>query len=273
MFRKKHSMPLKTVEHLPLVNILTNAQIVIIPKYLNAQVGATSILHTWGQNLSFHPHVHCIVPGGGLSLNGLDFVTSRKKFFIPVKVLSLKFKGKFLFNFKNLFKQGKLLFFNASSYLKDENNFQDLINILYKMNWVVFCKKPFKTPFHVVNYLGRYTHRVAISDARIIDHDDVTVCFKFKDYKDKNKAKVLKLKKEEFLRRFLLHVLPSGFTKIRHYGLLASRNLKKSLVKISRLFKHKLISFKPKEVIKICPICGHKTNLLAPTCKIAPVPS
>jgi hypothetical protein len=240
------------------------------PKYLNAAVGATSVLHTWGQNLSFHPHVHCIVPGGGISSNGLSFVSSRKKFFIPVKVLSSKFKGKFLFYFKNFFKQGKLDFFNDAIYLKDEKNFQDFIDTLYDIKWVVFCKKPFKTPFHVVNYLGRYTHRVAISDARIIEHDDDTVSFKYKDYKDKNRSKIMKLKKKEFLRRFLLHVLPSGFTKIRHYGLLASRNLKRALLKISKLCKQKPVSFKPKEIIKICPVCGHKTNLLfAPTQKIA----
>ncbi len=240
------------------------------PKYLNASVGTTSVLHTWGQNLSFHPHVHCIVPGGGLSSNGLSFVSSRKKFFIPVKVLSSKFKGKFLFHFKNLFKQGKLDFFNDAIYLKDEKIFQDLIDTLYEMNWVVFCKKPFKTPFHVVNYLGRYTHRVAISDARIIEYDDDTVSFKYKDYKDKNKSKVMKLKKKEFLRRFLLHILPTGFTKIRHYGLLASRNLKGALLKISKLCKLKPIFFKPKEIIKICPVCGHKSNLLfASTHKLA----
>ena len=231
-------------------------------KYLNAKVGVTSVLHTWGQNLSFHPHVHCIVPGGGISLDGLKFVTSSKKFFIPVKVLSSKFKGKFLFHLKNLFNENKLSFFNEALPLKNINNFQNLIDTLYTMNWVVFCKKTFKTPYHVVNYLGRYTHRVAISDARIINHDDESVSFKYKDYKDSSKTKTMKLLKSEFLRRFLLHVLPSGFTKIRHYGLLSSRNLKEALLKISKLCKLKPIPFKPKEIIKVCPICGHKTNLL-----------
>jgi len=231
-------------------------------KYLNAKVGVTSVLHTWGQNLSFHPHVHCIVPGGGITLDGLNFVTSSKKFFIPVRILSSKFKGKFLFHLKNLFNENKLSFFNKAASLDDAEKFQDLIDVLYNIDWVVFCKKPFKTPYHVVNYLGRYTHRVAISDARITDYDEESVSFKYKDYKDSSKIKTLKLLKSEFLRRFLMHVLPSGFTKIRHYGLLSSRNLKGALLKISKICKLKIIPYKLKEIIKVCPICGHKFNLL-----------
>ena len=217
------------------------------PKYLNAKVGVTSVLHTWGQNLSFHPHVHCIVPGGGITLDGLKLVTSSKKFFIPVRVLSSKFKGKFLFHLKNFFNENKLSFFNEVIYYSGTQNFQSLIDT---------------TPYHVVNYLGRYTHRVAISDARIIGHDDESVSFKYKDYKDSSKTKTMRLLKPEFLRRFLLHVLPSGFTKIRHYGLLSSRNLKGALFKISKLCKLKTTFIKPKEIIKICPIFGHKINLL-----------
>ena len=232
------------------------------PKYLNAKVGVTSVLHTWGQNLSFHPHVHCIVPGGGVSLDGLKFVTSSKKFFIPARVLSSKFRGKFLFHLKNLFDENKLSFFNDAAPLSDAENFQNLIDTLYSMDWVVFCKKPFKTPHHVVNYLGRYTHRVAISDARILDYDEESVTFKYKDYKDSGKTKTMNLSKSEFLRRFLLHVLPSGFTKIRYYGLLSSRNLKGAELKISKLCRLKPVSFKPKEIIKVCAICGHKINLL-----------
>jgi hypothetical protein len=231
-------------------------------KYLHAQVGATIVLHTWGQNLSFHPHVHCIVPGGGLSLDGLRFINSKKKFFIPVKVLSSKFKGKFLYHLKNLFNKDKLSFFNEALKLKDSSNFQALIDSLYDIDWVAFCKKPFKTPFHMINYLGRYTHRVAISDARIIESNDENVSFKYKDYKDHSKPKVMKLSKQEFVRRFLLHILPSGFTKIRHYGILSSRNLKTKLLKLMQLKKIKPTTFKPKRVERICSACGHIINLL-----------
>ena len=201
------------------------------PKFLGAQIGVTSVLHTWGQNLSLHPHVHCIVPGGGLSNDGLRFVRSSKKFFIPVKVISKKFRGKFLDLLKQAYDDGEIKFFNEASKLAFKSNFQSLLDSLYRVNWVVFCRKPFKSPGHVVRYLGRYTHRVAISNSRILSFTGQSVSFSWKDYKDKGKSKVMTLQAAEFTRRFLLHVLPDRFVKIRHYGLLCSRNIGTKLVK------------------------------------------
>jgi Putative transposase. len=226
------------------------------PEHLGATIGVTSVLHTWGQNLSFHPHLHCIIPGGGLSNDGLRFVRSRKKFFIPVKEISKKFRGKFLYLLKQAYKEGKLEFFNEAKNLAFKYNFQELIDSLYCLKWVVFCRKPFKSPGHVVRYLGRYTHRVAISNSRIISFDGQTVSFFWKDYKDKGKTKVMTLEAAEFSRRFLLHVLPDGFVKIRHYGLLCSRNIRTKLVRCLRLTGSSPIAFTIKKYIKTCPACG-----------------
>jgi len=225
------------------------------PKFLGAQTGVTSVLHTWGQNLAFHPHVHCIVPGGGLSNDGLRFISSSKKFFLPVRVISRKFRGKFLFYLKEAWNNGKIELFNDATQLANGFNFLNFINCLYLKDWVVYCKKPFKSPWHVVNYLGRYTHRVAISNSRIVDFDETTVTFKWKDYKD-NKVKLMDLKVEEFVRRFLLHVLPSGFTKIRHYGILSSRNIGTKLVLCIKLTGKR--PFVPKIIKRPlrCPLCG-----------------
>jgi len=193
------------------------------PKYLGAQIGFTSILHTWGQNLMFHPHIHCIVPGGGLNDLG-RWIPTRKKFFLPVKVVSAKFRGKFLALLKEAFSNGVLEFHGQIKHLESLPEFERFLTPLYQKDWVVYCKPPFKKSSAVVEYLGRYTHRVAISNNRIIDIKDGNVTFKWRDYKDHNKWKVMTVTAEEFIRRFLLHVLPSGFTKIRHYGLLGNRN-------------------------------------------------
>jgi len=175
-------------------------------KYLGAKIGLTAVLHTWGQNLCFHPHIHCIVPAGGLNSLGL-WQHSRHKFFLPVKVLSRIFRGKFL----ALLKQQK------------SDLPQSLLNDCYNKEWVVYCKPPFKTAACVVEYLGRYTHRVAISNNRILKLENGQVSFKWRDYKDGSQWKVMSISAEEFIRRFLLHVLPPGFMKIRHFGFLSSR--------------------------------------------------
>lgn len=193
------------------------------PKYLGAQIGFTSILHTWGQNLMFHPHIHCIVPGGGLNDLG-RWIPTHKKFFLPAKVVSRKFRGKFLALLKEAFLNGVLEFHGQIKHLGSLQEFERFLTPLYQKDWVVYCKPPFKKSSAVVEYLGRYTHRVAISNNRIIDIKDGNVTFKWRDYKDHNKWKVMTVTAEEFIRRFLLHVLPSGFTKIRHYGLLGNRN-------------------------------------------------
>jgi hypothetical protein len=189
------------------------------PKYLGALPGITTVLHTWGQNLSYHPHLHCIVTGGGLSKKGF-WKTSRKKFFLPVRVLSRKFRGKFL----ALIRDARLEFSGPQAALADPSAFSALLSSLYSKEWVVYCKRPFGNAGKVVSYLGRYTHRVAISDSRIVNDTDGKVAFKWRDYADGSREKVMTLGAEEFIRRFLMHILPPGFRKIRHYGIMAPRN-------------------------------------------------
>jgi hypothetical protein len=193
-------------------------------KYLGADIGFISILHTWGQNLMNHPHVHCIVPGGGLSFDGSRWINARKDFFVPVKVLSRKFRGKFLFYHKRAYYDKKLKFAGSIQYLNDKYEFQCFKDNLYNKEWIVYCKPPFQNAEHVLEYLGRYTHRVAISNNRIVKFEDGYVTFKWRDYKDNNKQKLMKVTAEEFIRRFLMHILPSKFVKIRHYGILSNRN-------------------------------------------------
>lgn len=235
-------------------------------KYLGAKIGFTSVLHTWGQNLMHHPHIHCIVPGGGLSSIG-KWVNSRKKFFIPVKVLSRKFRGKFLYYLKQLYYQNKLEFHGSQTYLSNKKDFEELLSSLYYKEWVVYCKPPFRNAACVVEYLGRYTHRVALSNKRIVNLEKDTVTFKWRDYKDGSKHKLMTLSADEFIRRFLIHILPNGFMKIRHYGLLGNRN-KTTKLKLCKQLTHTPLLTKEKAstlqlIQKItgvdlskCPICG-----------------
>lgn len=231
-------------------------------KYLGAAIGLTAVLYTWGQNLCFHPHIHCIVPFGGLTALG-KWQPSRKKFFLPVRVLSRKFRGKFL-------TQLKLLIPDLDP---------SMLNLCYKKEWIVYCKSPFKDAACVVEYLGRYTHRVAISNNRILKIENGTVTFKWRDYRDHSRWKVMTLTADEFIRRFLMHVLPAGFTKIRHYGSLSIRGKRKKLkickIQTGTSFQRKeklsaeqliqkLISKKPSQ----CPLCGYsgllRTGLAPP---------
>ncbi|MHB1167512.1 MAG: IS91 family transposase, partial [Carboxydocellales bacterium] len=212
--------------------------------------------HTWGQNLAFHPHVHCLVPGGGLSKDGLRFILSRKKFFIPVKVISRKFKGKFLFYLEKAWSNGEIRFYNSCEYLTHGVNFLNLISSLRIKDWVVYCKKPFNSPWYVVSYLGRYTHRVAIANSRLVNFNGSTVSFKWKDYKDHNRVKLMTLEAKEFVRRFLLHVLPSGFTRIRHYGLLASKHVGTKLVRCIKLAGIRVVVPRIIKHVNTCALCG-----------------
>jgi hypothetical protein len=245
------------------------------PKYLGAGIGFISVLHTWGQNLMGHPHVHCIVPGGGLSFDGTRWVLSRKKFFIPVKVLSRKFRGKFLAFLKEAFHNGELQFYGKIVPLSGKLKFQTFIDTLYQKEWVVYCKKPFKSPWHVLRYLGRYTHRVAISNQRIVGLDNDQVSFQWRDYKDNNKTKLMTLDAPEFIRHFLMHVLPSRFVKMRHYGILSNRNRNRKLRLCQKLTFSKIQESQKLSVgelflkltgkdLRICPCCGgtriHKTD-------------
>lgn len=205
------------------------------PRHLGAQIGFISILHTWGQNLMDHPHIHCIVAGGGLSSNGGKWVSCRKGFFIPVRVLSRLFRGKFLSYLKKGYDCKKLNFHGDICQLQDSKAFREFLKDLYRQEWVVYCKPPFKGPEGVLRYLGRYTHRVAIANHRIIKMEDGKVSFLWRDYSDGNRNKTMTLNVFEFIRRFLLHVLPERFVKIRYYGLLGNRNRKTMLSQCRKL--------------------------------------
>ncbi len=199
------------------------------PIHLGAEIGFIAALHTWGQNMMDHPHLHCIVPGGGLSEDGIEWMlpkkmTKQRDFFIHVNVISDLFKGKFLYYLKQAYQAGDLKFAGKIKSLGTKRAFQQLIDNLYGMKWVTYCKQPFGGPEQVLEYLGRYTHRVAISNSRIVKLEDGKVTFRWRDYRDGNKTKLMTLDAFEFIRRFLLHILPKGFFKIRYYGILASRN-------------------------------------------------
>lgn len=208
----------------------TLREIAANPKRLGAQVGALLVLHTWGQNLHHHPHIHAVVSGGGLSCNAHGVVDAsprwiacRKGFFLPVKVLSRVFRGKYLDGLQKLHTAGKLILPKHLNAFTHPDAFRRWLSPLYRKEWVVYAKKPFGGPQQVLKYLARYTHRVAISNARLLDVAHGQVTFRYKDYADGNQPKVMTLDADEFLRRFTQHVLPKGFVKVRHYGLLANR--------------------------------------------------
>ena len=203
-------------------------------KYLGARPGVTVVLHTWGQNLLYHPHLHCIVTGGGLNSSN-KWVNSRKKFFLPVKVLSKKFRGKFLAYLRS----AKLYFFNDVADLDNPAAFSSFVSSLYDKKWITYCKPPFEGPSKVIAYLGRYTHRVAISNNRILHCEDDQVTFTWRDYKDSNKVKEMTVTAVEFIRRFMLHILPGGFRKIRHFGILGSRDKSKRIALCRKQIKHR----------------------------------
>jgi hypothetical protein len=194
------------------------------PKHLGARIGLTSVLHTWGSALTHHPHVHIVVPGGGISLDGKRWVSCRPGFFLPVRVLSRLFRRLFLEKLMAVHQAGALKFFGIRARLAEHKAFAAFLAPLRRIEWVVYSKRPFGGPQAVLAYLSRYTHRVAISNSRLIAFSDAGVTFKWKDYRAKRRerAKVMTLATDEFIRRFLIHVLPTGFHRIRHYGLLAS---------------------------------------------------
>ena len=201
----------------------TLLEIAADPKHLGAEVGFLSILHTWGQTLQRHPHVHCVVPGGGLSTDGQRWIRSPPRFFLPVKVLSRVFRGKFVAGLKCAFRRKKLRFYGTCLPLAEEAAFGRFLRTLFREDWVVYAKRPFGGPEHVLHYLARYTHRVAISNHRVVDLTDTHVTFRWKDYAHHIKRRTMTLTHEVFLRRFLEHVLPRGFPRIRYFGFLANR--------------------------------------------------
>ncbi len=207
------------------------------PRHLGARVGLTLVLHTWGSAMTHHPHVHGIVPGGGLSINGKQWIRCRPGFFLPVRVLSRLFRRLFLERLDDAYQAGQLRFFGDHQSLVDADAFSNWIKPLRKIEWVVYAKRPFAGPQAVLAYLSRYTHRVAIANSRLLAFDERGVTFKWKDYRSKQRFrhKAMTLKTDEFIRRFLIHVLPSGFHRIRHYGLLANSGRRDNLKRVREL--------------------------------------
>jgi hypothetical protein len=205
------------------------------PKHLGAQIGFFAVLHTWGQNLLHHPHLHCVVAGGGLSPDGTRWISCRPGFFLPVQVLSRLFRRLFLGYLQQAFDAGELQFFSSLEPLRERPAFLRYLAPIRYAEWVVYAKPPFAGPEQVLEYVGRYTHRVAISNNRLLDIADGMVRFLWRDYRDHNRQKTMTVSADEFIRRFLLHVLPQGFHRIRYYGLLGSRHRAQKLARCREL--------------------------------------
>lgn len=248
------------------------------PKHLGAELGIVAVLHSWGQNLHHHPHVHCIVPGGGLSLDGTRWVACRSGFFLPVPVLSRLFRRLFLDALRAAFAAGDLRFSGTLAGLADPAAFAKCVAACRYIEWVVYAKPPFGGPEQVLAYLGRYTHRVAIANSRLIDDIDGNVRFRWKDYRHHDKQKVMTLAAGEFIRRFLLHSLPDGFHRIRHYGFLANGHRAEKLALCRHLLAVPTPPPEPPQPIDyreryarltgrsldICPCCGGRMLTLGP---------
>jgi hypothetical protein len=243
------------------------------PKHLGARVGITSVLHTWGSAMTHHPHVHMIVPGGGIGLDGKRWVRRKPNFFLPVRVLAKLFRGLMLHKLKAAHAAGKLAFFGAHAALANAKAFAAFLAPLRKTRWFVYSKRPFGGPKAVLAYLARYTHRVAISNRRLLGVDDRGVTFKVKDYRVEGPGRytTMTLATHEFIRRFLMHVLPKGLHRIRHYGLLASGNRAANLARIRELLGVAVPEPEagpaaepatPEAYVQLCPCCGGRMRVI-----------
>jgi Putative transposase/Transposase zinc-binding domain len=245
------------------------------PKHLGARITLTAVLHTWGSALTHHPHVHIVVPGGGLSLDGQRWISCRPGFFLPVRVLSRLFRRLFLQRLLAAHQRGRLHFFSDHTPLAESDAFAKFLAPLRKTEWVVYAKRPFGGPEQVLAYLSRYTHRVAISNSRLIALSDESVTFKWKDYraKGRDKAKLMTLPTNEFIRRFLIHVLPSGFHRIRHYGLFANTARAKNIARARELLGVSgtnsetndascVNADEPETIAYPCPCCGGPMTII-----------
>jgi hypothetical protein len=251
------------------------------PRHLGAEIGFIAVLHTWGQNLHHHPHIHCLVPGGGLSPDGTRWIACRPGFFLPVPVLSCLFRRLFLDHLAAAF--ANLSFFGEIAALGDATTFAARLADLRQREWVVYAKRPFAGPEQVLAYLGRYTHRVAIANSRLVALTHGKVSFRWRDYRHHDKSKVMTVEAEEFIRRFLLHTLPDGFHRIRHYGFLANGNRAASLARCRQLLdalppvagtpaadyreRHRQLTG---QALDICPACGGRMELLGPLLRSEP---
>jgi hypothetical protein len=244
-------------------------------RHLGAQIGATLVLHTWGSALTHHPHVHGIVPGGGLSSDGERWVACKPGFFLPVRVLSRLFRRRFLEELAGAHASGRLQFFDEHAALSDARAFADWLARLRQCEWVVYAKRPFAGPEAVLAYLSRYTHRVAISNSRLVAMDEHGITFRWKDYRAKGRTryKTMTLDAHEFMRRFLLHVLPDGFHRIRHYGLLANAGRRTTLARVRALLlceapgpdeapQDAVAPAKPVQAPFVCPCCGAAMRII-----------
>jgi hypothetical protein len=232
------------------------------PRHLGAEIGFFSVLHTWNQKLGLHPHVHCVIPAGGLSLDHARWIRSHYRFFLPVKVLSRVFRGKFVAGLKRAFQDGQLRFHGNLALLAQPKIFAAWVRPLFRKNWVVYSKPPFGGPEYVLQYLGRYTHRVAISNHRLVSFAEETVTFRWRDSAHNNEQKLMTLSLDEFLRRFLLHLLPKGFVRIRNFGFLANRRRATLLPLCFHLLgsapqaEQDIACSKASSDLWLCPKCG-----------------
>jgi hypothetical protein len=252
------------------------------PKHLGAELGFIAILHTWGQTLTHHPHIHCLVPGGGLSGNEKRWTACRRGFFLPVRVLSRLFRRLFLERLQAAHLAGRLLFFGELRSLTPAGAFASALRLLRRKRWVVYAKPPFGSPEHVLAYLGRYTHRVAIANSRLVSADEKSVTFRWRDYRRANATRHMTLDPSEFIRRFLLHCLPDGFHRIRHYGFLANGIRAARLALIRQLLADTPPEAQPQAAQSVsrgspfdpsvCPHCGGTLRIIARLPRAPPSP-
>ena len=236
------------------------------PKHLGAEIGFFAILHSWGQNVLFHPHLHCVVPSGGLAPGRTHWIRGSATFFLPVEVLKQVFRGKFIDGLEKAFTQKRLSFSGLIQHLAEANRFAEFIRKLRRQEWVVYTKPSFGGPEQVLRYLGRYTHRVAISNHRLVSFDGDQVTFRWKDYAHGNKKRKMTVSAEEFVRRFLLHVLPKGFVRIRHFGFMANAQRAASLELCRQLLDMAPIVRSPETSnttsARLCPNCHQPITVL-----------
>lgn len=254
------------------------------PRHLGARIGFFSVLHSWGQNLLFHPHIHCVATGGGISLDGTRWVSSKPGFFLPVRVLSRLFRRLFLEALEDAFRENLLIFPGTIAPLRESVAFFELTASLRRIDWVVYSKPPFGGPHQVLEYLGRYTHRVALDNRRILNVHEGKVTFQYKQYRsaDAHKSRTMTLDADEFIRRFLLHSLPPRAPRIRHYGLFAGRTKKRDLARCRELLQVPAESLLPSaaqiqaailplpETSRVCPAC--RIGIMVRIARIAPLP-
>jgi hypothetical protein len=228
------------------------------PRYFGAEIGFLGVLHTWGQNLEHHPHIHYIVPAGGLAADGSRWIDSSRRFFLPVKALSKIFREKFCDQLSELFRQDRLQFHGSLEQLASPRSFSHLLCQLREKDWVVYAKPPFGGADHVLNYLARYTHRVAISNHRLVAFENGRVSFRWRDYAHGGKNKIMTVPADEFLRRYLLHVLPRGLVRIRHFGLFANRRRAAALERCRSLLGTEACADPPATAASQppCPLCS-----------------